>query len=108
MRIMDFSEMWPKLRDAEFTTFRLTRRDRDWALGEQVQIVYRPRSKDRRPLCLANIYGKRSTTFKSVTEEEAIADGFSSSLEMWQWLQKAHPGIAMSTPLNKLYLRRLK
>ena len=108
MRIMGFSEMWPKLQQQEFTTFRVPRKDKDWWTGELVQIVYRPRSRNRKLICLAEIHQKNPITFKAVTEEEAKADGFSSTFEMWQWLQGAHAGITMDTPINKLYLSKIE
>jgi len=62
MRIIGFSKMWPKLnkqwyeRDLHtFTTFRYPRRDRDWEVEEVVQVVYKPRSKERIPLGIARI-----------------------------------------------------
>ena len=62
MRILGFSKKWPKLnkqwyeRDLHtFTTFRYPRRDSDWGVEEVVQIVYKPRSKEREPLGIARI-----------------------------------------------------
>jgi len=62
MRILGFSKKWPKLdkpwfaRDIHtFTTFRYPRRDRDWEVEEVVQVVYKPRSKEREPLGIARI-----------------------------------------------------
>ena len=108
MRIMGFSEHWPKLQQADFTTFRVPRKDKDWHVPEIVQVVYRPRSKNREPICLAEIRQKEVTTFKVVTEAEAIADGFANSMEMWGWLKGAHKGITVDTPINKLYLAKLE
>lgn len=53
MRILGFSRKdWinhltskPKLEEDKFTTFRFERRDEDWRVGEQVQVVYKPRRK---------------------------------------------------------------
>ncbi len=105
MRILGFQKHWEKLNRIEFTTFRVTRRDKDWQLGESVQIVIKSRSKNREPLGIAHIFKKESTCFRDITESEAIADGFSNAFEMWEWLKQTHVGIAMSTPLNKLTLR---
>ena len=62
MRILGFSKKWDKLnkkwyqRDVHtFTTFRYPRRDRDWEVEEVVQVVYKPRSKERKPLGIARI-----------------------------------------------------
>jgi len=62
MRILGFSKKWDKLdkdwyaRDIHtFTTFRYPRRDRDWEVEEVVQVVYKPRSKEREPLGIARI-----------------------------------------------------
>ena len=62
MRILGFSKKWDKLnkqwykRDLHtFTTFRYPRRDRDWGVEEVVQVVYKPRSKERQPLGIARI-----------------------------------------------------
>ena len=108
MRIIGFSLRWVKLWQPEFTTFRVPRKDKDWYGGEQVQVVYRPRSKNRNLLCLAEIIIKETTTFKAITETEAIVDGFSNAFSMWEWLKKAHRGITMDDPLNKLTLRHIQ
>ena len=62
MRILGFSKKYGKLskpwyaRDIHtFTTFRYPRRDRDWEVEEIVQVVYKPRSKEREPLGIARI-----------------------------------------------------
>jgi len=108
MRIIGFNKKWDKLTLPEFTTFRVPRRDTDWFVGEKVQVVYRPRSKDRKPLFLAEIVTKEPKTFKGVTEFEAIADGFANSMEMWNYLKKAHKDFTIETPLNKLTLKRIE
>jgi len=66
MRILGFSKKWDKLnkqwfaRDLHtFTTFRYPRRDRDWEVEEVVQVVYKPRSKEREPLGIARIIRKQ-------------------------------------------------
>jgi hypothetical protein len=111
MRILGFSKHWPKLDTFEFTTFRLPREDKDWHVGEVVQIVIRPRSKDREVLGIATIVSKevrwgRECPFrepKAITEQEAIEDGFNSLEEMRQWLTAAH-GARFRGQINKLVL----
>jgi hypothetical protein len=58
MRILGFTKKWPKLQKDIFTTFRFTRKDKDWAVEELVQIVFHPRSKDRKVLGVARIIRK--------------------------------------------------
>lgn len=57
MRILGYTEMWGKLKEMEHTTWRLPRKDanrgRDWASGEFVQEVYKPRSPKRKFLQIA-------------------------------------------------------
>ena len=115
MRILGFSKKWPKLKQPEFTTFRFRRRDRDWEAGEFVQVVYKPRSKDREPLGIAKIITKeeRNTApdwggagVPVVTNEEAIEDGFANWGEMFDWLAAAHGLHRLATePLNKFTIR---
>lgn len=59
MRELGFSELWAKLAKQQFTTFRFARRDKDWAVGEVIKVVYKPRSKDDRSvLGIAKIVSK--------------------------------------------------
>ena len=92
MRILGFSTKWRKLNQDVFTTFRFPRKDRDWEVEEVVQIVYKPRSKEREILGIARIIrkqekdlGKRWSYFPHpsspntpdmVTPNEAEEDGF--------------------------------
>ncbi len=101
MRILGFSKKWDKLnkqwfqRDIHtFTTFRYPRRDRDWEVEEIVQVVYKPRSKEREPLGIARIIrkqeknldtpyygyqmpsGTRFVLTEIITPAEAEEDGF--------------------------------
>lgn len=86
MRILGFSEKWPKLDQPEFTTFRIPREDKEWHEGEVVQAVYKSRSKNREILGTARIVSVCPRTLSSsntsygpvVTEDEAIQDGFVS------------------------------
>lgn len=112
MRIMGFSVMWDKLNREEFTTVRFPRKDTDWYEGERVQVVYRPRSKGRKPLFIADIIKVESRTFDptsdiAITDEEAIADGFPGALtEMMAWFFKHHSKFDRSKVFNKITLRR--
>lgn len=95
MRILGFSKKWDKLnkqwfqRDIHtFTTFRYPRRDRDWEVEEVVQIVYKPRSKEREILGIARIIRKQEKNLSipfhyftkneplTITSNEAEEDGF--------------------------------
>jgi hypothetical protein len=109
MRIMSFSQRWDKLEHDEFTTFRITRKDKDWQVGEAVQLFYRTRSKDREPLGVAVITAKKPVLPVVITDQEAIADGFpEGKSEMWRWLLKAHGERLRYCDLNKLTLKRQK
>ncbi len=108
MRILGFSKHWDKLKQSEFTTFRVPRKDKDWQEGEVVQIVYRPRSKEREAMGIAQIISKKPKDFSKITHNEALADGFVSIIDMWNWLSKAHKGFMATNPINKLTLRRIK
>ena len=98
MRILGFSKKWPKLNKRwfepnlqTFTTFRFPRKDRDWEVEELVQVVYKPRSKEREPLGMARIIRKQEKdtnkkfyifgdTCKDpdvITPADAYEDGFS-------------------------------
>ena len=125
MRILGFSERWEKLNHLEFTTFRFARKDRDWGVGEQVQIVLNPRSKERCVLGIAEIVAKEARcmarygsklTCPKITNEEAIADGFQDKFnhhgkieayfQMWDWLWSIYGGRRLlDEPMNKLTLR---
>jgi len=116
MRILGFSKKWNKLSFDSFTTFRFERRDADWKVGELVQVVYKPRTKNREVLGIAKIIKKdvrlipSSTSYMEgvvvplVTNAEAIADGFESLDAMREWLQRAYSG-GLVLLMNKLTLR---
>ena len=114
MRILGFEKHWPKLDSPMFTTFRLPRKDadkgRDWKVGEIVQIVIRPRQKDRQPLCTAQIIRKDMRDIIGITDTDARVDGFPGGHEeMWQWLSgKYHLSLAKACDLhmNRLTLKR--
>ena len=116
MRILGFSKKWSKLSQPEFTTFRFARKDKDWEVGELVQIIYKPRSKDREKLGIAEITRKESRNMvrarrnewviPTITEEEANADGFENYMQMWFWLFDTYGGQRLiHEPMNKLTLR---
>ena len=119
MRILGFQKMdWrnlinhtDKLCNPTFTTFRLTRKDRDWELGERVQVVYKPRSKERKSLGEAIIIDaaikERSGIYdRRITDDEARADGFKRDFELVSFLFY-RPGIVYGKTANKLTLRWL-
>lgn len=114
MRIMGFSQMWPKLQQDKFTTFRFSRRDKDWAIEEVVKVVYKPRRKGGGGfLGIAEIvrsvprdvYGKLSA-WSTISEKEAVVDGFKSRAHMELWLIDTY-GVERiaNEPMNKLTLK---
>lgn len=118
MRILGFEQKWPKLRSGSelttFTTFRFKRRDkRDWEVGEEVKVVYRPRSKERELLGIAMITAKERRQFGNVsvytsycmTPWEARLDGFISYAEMEDWFYKRYGDRIFNEPINKLTLK---
>jgi len=92
MRILGFTKKWDKLNEMIFTTYRFPRKDKDWEVEEVVQIVYKPRSKEREILGIARIICKQKkdlnktwlyfptplypNTSDMVTPTEAEEDGF--------------------------------
>lgn len=116
IRILGFSNKWPKLKQPKFTTFRFPRRDKDWEVGELVQIVFKPRSNAREVLGAAKIIekeirwiftAKKPRGQKVVTPQEAHKDGFKSYAEMAMWLSDAHGHQRLvDEPMNKLTLVR--
>lgn len=110
---MSFSEMWVKLQQPEFTTFRLPRKDtgrgHDWHEGEVVQVYYRCRAHERKKLGEAVIVAKEERWVSDIRNDEAKADGFPDGKEeMWRWLLRAHKNLEARTPINKLTLRWLE
>jgi len=109
MRILGFEKKWPKLQKNNFTTFRFPRKDRDWQTGEEVQIVYKPRSKEREILGIARIINKDERQFLSfgqfeIMDEEARDDGFTGYIEMKDWFFKRYGDRIFDEPMNKLTL----
>lgn len=115
MRILGFSKKWDKLKQDEFTTFRFQRKDKDWYVCEDVQIVYKPRSKNREILGEAFIINKEkrwcfncilgNEGIESVTNYESKEDGFNDCYDMEQWLTAAYGERIYKEPMNKLTLR---
>jgi len=115
MRIMSFSQRWPKLLKDEFTTFRYPRVDKDWYIGEYVQVYYKNRSPQRERICIAEIINKEIRELEPafatpdtplVTEEEAKEDGFESRAAMVQFMSKQY-GLDYIARFQKLTLKRL-
>ena len=109
MRILGFSQHWGKLSRDEFTTFRYPRADRDWYLGEAVKVVIQPRRKGGGCyLGTSEIISKESKLLEQVTQQEAIADGFTGWIDMFNWLRKSYDVERLQAePMNKLTLRWL-
>ena len=113
MRSLGFSKHWAKLKEDIFSTFRYPRHDKDWEVGEEVQIVILPRREEGgEKLGIAKITSKEVVELNAyfaevgrlVTDTEAIADGFSSRKDMIQWMQKTY-GLDYVSRMNKLTLK---
>lgn len=126
MRILGVSELWSKLLKDNWTTFRFPRRDRDWEVGEVVQVVFKPRSKDRGILGQARINQKdpRWVMFPDesfmicekirenpkldhvyfVSECEAKLDGFENRRQMFDFMIKRYDIRVYDEPMNRLVL----
>lgn len=108
MRIVGFSKKWTKLQQPEFTTFRWPRKDsdigRDWHNREIVKIVYRPRH-EKEFLGIAQIINKEPKQCQTITETEAITDGFDDVGAMMDFLNPPAP--AGMQRINKLTLKWL-
>lgn len=107
MRVLGFQKYWPKLDDETFTTFRYPRRDKDWQVGELVQIFIKPRSKERRFLGCAKITSMEIYHMEAISDEVAQRDGFVDAKGMLQWLAKTYKlsdKRAFCYPMNKLTL----
>jgi hypothetical protein len=109
MRILGVTEKWAKIEKPFWTTFRLRRRDKDWQEGEAVQVVYKPRSKQREVLGTAKIIVKELRHFpwtvsegETITYYEAREDGFENVGTMLYWMLKAHGDRVRKEPLNRL------
>lgn len=106
MRIIGFEKHWPKLDEPIFTTFRFSRKDKDWYVGEEVQVVIRPRQRDRQPMFNATIISKEARQIATITDIEARTDGFSNFAEMYNWLVGKYNRFGPRCTMNKLTLQR--
>ena len=116
MRIISFSQRWPKLKQPHFTTFRYPRVDKDWYEGEPVQVFFKNRTPQRAKLGIAIIVGKEGIELepgfekegrRTITDAEAIEDGFNSRLDMVAYMKKQY-GLDYIGCMNKLTLEYLK
>jgi hypothetical protein len=111
MRIMSFSKKWDKLQQPEFTTFRFPRKDRDWEVGETIQVYYKNRTPQREKLGEAEIINKELRKIATAhaqyrpTEQEAIADGFTTLFEMNRYFGRTYGERIFEEPINKLTLK---
>ncbi len=132
MRILGFSKKWGKLnKPILFTTFRFPRKDRDWEVEEIVQVVYKPRSKEREPLGIARIIRKEPkdlnkrfqyftggytppNTPDTITPNEAEDDGFTGmhgggdTEKMRKFFIDTYGYFKCKEPINKLTLYWIK
>ena len=98
MKILSFTELWPKLKQDDFTTIRPW--GLYWQLGEDVQVWYKNRSPKRRKLGTAKIIDIEQVTLlpeyvgtnrRIISEDEAINDGFPGGLkEMVTWMHNTY------------------
>ena len=122
MRIISFTEYWvnlvlnvPKLETDQFSTWRFTRRDKDYFVGEKLQVWFRQRSPKRKFLFNAEVVSKTPRQLFDKNETlniswaEAKVDGFESPEIMFHFLVKAHGEQRVKTePINILFLRKIK
>jgi len=112
MRILGVSKKWDKLKESDWTTFRFARKDKDWHVGEVVQVVYKPRSKDREILGIAKIAKKGQRHFgianvydsRYMALPEVQADGFKTYGDMSLWFREQYGARIFSEPINRLTL----
>jgi len=90
MRTLSVSTEWLKLREPEFTTFKLPRKNKNWDVGEIVKVVYKLQSKEREKLGIAKIIDKEQKILKEISEEEARNEGFLSVEDMIRWAMKRY------------------
>lgn len=114
---MGFQKQWvnqatgkPKLEGNRFTTFRFPRKDKDWEVGDTVQVVMNPRTKKRLPLGEAIIICKEPRCLiggkaLTIADEEARVDGFTSATELVDFLTKGKPLSIWGVHPNRLTLR---
>ncbi len=115
MRIISFSKKWNKLQQPIFTTFRYPRLDKDWQVGERVQVFFKNRSPRREKLgeaiITAKVYRELSSYFADdaplVTSKEAKEDGFIDRYDMSCFMEKQY-GLDYISLFNKLTLEWCK
>lgn len=110
MRILGVKKKWDKLKEPWFTTFRFARKDKDWQVDEIVQVVYKPRSREREILGIAEIVGKDQRCFgqgnmRCIDYPEAEEDGFSGYTAMMNWFYKQYGERIFNEPINKLTVK---
>ena len=126
MRILGVSKTWPKLKNDLWTTYRFPRKDRDWGIEEVVQVVYKPRSKEREVIGIARIIRKEPkdlnkqyfyypgigdyNTPETITPSEAEEDGFTGmhgggdTEKMRRWFIDTYGYSKCKELINKLTL----
>lgn len=104
MRIISFSQKWDKLKQGIFTTFRYPRADKDWYIGEKVQVYYKNRSPNREKLGIAEIVSKTSRHLDTLTHDEAVKDGFKSTIGMITYIRNQYKDRYVPV-MNKITLR---
>ena len=103
MRIIRLTLMWEKLNQPEFTTFRFSIKDKDWYIGEQVQVYYKNRSPHRKRIGVAEIIQKVQKHASS--DKEARENGFNDLRDMDNWMIKTYGEEKTCQPMNKLTLK---
>jgi hypothetical protein len=104
MQQLGFTKDWPyynresygsprpygaKLEYASFTTFRWPRLDgRDMQVGQLVQVVMRPRSKERELLGLALVVSAEQIRLDNINDAMANEDGFEAGYKLRWWLKE--------------------
>ena len=126
MRILGFSKKWPKLElnkpieeRLDFSTFRFQRKDKDYQVGENLQAVYKPRSKNREKMGIVEVLSKEprwvvnmilgNEGIPTVNSEEAQADGFKNAGDMEIYMGDYYGEKRIwEEPMNKLTLKWLE
>jgi len=112
MRILGVSKKWQKLRLPSWTTFRFARKDNDLHEGEVVQVIYKPRNKEREILGRAKIVKVEQRQFgmhdwnlpQYISTTEARIDGFKSYGDMMLWFHDQYGKRIFNEPINRITL----
>ena len=102
----------------EFSTFRYPRGDKDWYVGEQVQVFFNSRSPQREKLGIAQLimiedreldpWSSKQSVIALITDKEAFEDGFPGGrMEMIEYMEKTY-GCDYISRFHKIILRWLK